>query len=716
MAEYLSPGLFLSERKASAGPVQSVSTSTYATVGWLQKGPENVPQLITSFARFVSIFGSYWRNSYIPYMMAGFFQNQGARAYITRVTPSDASKSTNASSLDDAATSAEFIGKTLAATVDLSTNSYIAITIDAGTKHEIDCVGSTPAATTPAEIQGAISTAIGAEGTCTVDSDRIRIVSATTGASSSVKIEEAASNDATPTILGFPVSAAETYTYTGKAASDWTVDARWKGAWYNLVRVCISGNIDYEDDNGGYTRFDVVIEAESALGEGDWETLETYTAVVLDDDTSDYFIEDSVNDNTEYAQFTAGTDYGIPRALMPTYNLAEWLDDGDGALVTFSGTLRNPTVQSGTLEIVAGAITATDNGDGTLSGTGVTSATIDYTTGAWSITYAVAPTGGVPIISNYYTAATSEEVCAKLAGGTDGTGPLTRGDVTDPVLQASKLGLYSFDTLDEILNISMPDFAGNTTVTNDLISYAENSNPKNRFVICTTPIGTTPTDAKKFVTTTAKYNTSFAALYYPWVKIYDPISDDGRTVTVPPDGFIAGVYARTDITRNVGKTPAGLTDGKINGIEDLERVLDKGDRDILYPVRINPIASSVQTGLAVWGGRTLSKDAEWLNVNARRLFMFCEQSLYNASFWVPFENNGPGLWSRMKKQGEGFLLRLFRDNYFKGKTPDEAYVVICDESNNTTEEQDAGFVTIDYYLAPGKPAEFVRLRFQQKVD
>jgi phage tail sheath protein FI len=217
------------------------------------------------------------------------------------------------------------------------------------------------------------------------------------------------------------------------------------------------------------------------------------------------------------------------------------------------------------------------------------------------------------------------------------------------------------------------------------------------------------------VRNTAQYNTSYAALYYPWVKIYDPIANDGRDVTIPPDGFIAGIYARTDITRNVGKTPAGITDGALRGITGLERILDKGERDILYPARINPLVSSPQTGLAVWGGRTLSKDAEWLYINARRLFMFCEQSVYNASFWVVFENNGPALWSRMTAQGNGFFLRLFRDGYFAGSSPSEAYAIVIDSSNNPKESIDAGFVTADYYIAPNKPAEFVRLRFQQKI-
>jgi phage tail sheath protein FI len=713
MAEYLSPWVFREERAASAGPVASASTSTYATVGWLQKGPENDPQLITSFGAFVEKFGSYWRNSYVPFMLDGFFKNGGSRAYITRVTPSDASKSVNDSGLDDAATAASFLGRTLASTVDLSTNSYVAISFDGGAVQQIDCVGSTPASTTPTEIASAIDTAL-TGATATVVSNQISIVSDTPGAASALHFEEATANDATAAILGLDVSGSKSYDYSGEAASDWTATARWNGAWYDLVRVAIAGNPDYEDDNGLFSRYNVYVEAESEAGAADWGQLEVFQAVDLDDDTSDFWVETVMNDKTNYVTLEAGTTAASPRSLRPTYSLAEWIGEGDGAQTAFSGTLRNTTVVEGTLVVVAAGVTATDQGDGTLTGTGIDSATINYDTGAYAITFSVAPVADVQILATYYTPPSSEEVAAQLAGGSDGTGPLTRGDVSDSALQATKAGLYSFDALDEILNISLPDFAGNVTVSNDLIAYAETLS--NRYIVLTTPIGTTPADAKKFVRNTAQYNTSFASLYYPWVKIYDPIANDGRNLVVPPDGFVAGVFSRTDNSRNVGKTPAGLTDGKLNGITGLERILDKGERDLVYPHRINPLASSPQTGLAVWGGRTLSRDAEWLNVNARRLFMFCEQSMYDASFWIPFENNGPSLWARVKKQGEGFFLRLFRDGYFRGASPDEAFAIVCDESNNPTESVDAGYLIVDYYIAPNKPAEFVRLRFQQKVS
>jgi hypothetical protein len=94
--------------------------------------------------------------------------------------------------------------------------------------------------------------------------------------------------------------------------------------------------------------------------------------------------------------------------------------------------------------------------------------------------------------------------------------------------------------------------------------------------------------------------------------------------------------------------------------------------------------------------------------------MFLEKSIYNSTFWIVFENNGSGLWSRIKTQISGFLQNLFNDNYFAGNTPKQAYSVVVDSTNNTAASVDAGQVVIDVGAAPNKPAEFVRFRFTQQ--
>jgi phage tail sheath protein FI len=138
-----------------------------------------------------------------------------------------------------------------------------------------------------------------------------------------------------------------------------------------------------------------------------------------------------------------------------------------------------------------------------------------------------------------------------------------------------------------------------------------------------------------------------------------------------------------------------------------------GERDFVYPNKVNPLISSAQTGLAVWGVRTIAIESEWRYINARRLFMYVEKSVFNSTHWVVFENNGPALWAKIKSQLNGFLTNLFNEGYFAGNSPSQAFYVTCDETNNPQSSIDAGQVIIDVGLAPNKPAEFVRFRFQQ---
>lgn len=725
MPTYESAGLYPEERKGSAGPVAGVSTSTYASAAWLQKGPVNQPKLISGFDRLVEIFGSYWRNSFLPFMVSAYFNNEGARAYISRVVPTDAVKASNADCLDSAATVATFYTRKLTdpvLTLD-PTHHYIKVKVGAGVAEEIDVTADAGVAGTYAlaALAATINVPFAPIVVCAVETtlgggDRLKFFDDITGPGATSVVEfsdpTVGGNDCSKELLGLDVSGA-TYTYEGEAAIDWSQEAAWEGVWYNQVKQCITGNEDYRDAYGGWTRFDVENQEESSLGAGDWATKESYEAVLFDDDTSDQFAPTVINDQTDYCKITEGATFTTPRLLKAYSRTNECIGEGDAALTSFSGTLLFPIVSEDTLTIVAGAITATDDGEGILSGVGITSGTINYTTGAWTLVYDVAPALSVLINAAYGTAPAETEVCCQLAAGADGTGPITRSLISDPALAATKAGIYAFNQIEEILNMSLSDFAGDVAVSGDLIAYSENR--KDVFTILATAVGVTPTGAKKWLRNTAQYNTSYAALYYPWVTIADPLTDDNRPLNVPPDGFIAGVFSRTDANRNVGKAPAGINEGKLNGCIGLERVLEKTERDILYPARINPLMASAQTGRAVWGARTLSLDAEWKYIQTRRLFMYSEKSIENASWWVVFENNGPATWARMLAQGNSLFMSMFRDGYLKGDTPADAFKIVIDETNNTEDVIDSGFIIADYYLAGNKPGEFIRLRHQQLV-
>jgi len=731
MTEYLSPNVFIQERKATAGAVAGVSTSTFASVGWLQKGPVNSAQLVTSFQSFVNTFGGYWRKSILPFQMALFYQNTNGNAYIVRVVPTDATKSalSSSDSINGVETSATFYSRPLAATLDLSTNSNINLKVDAGSAADVDCVGSTPAATTREEIRAAIDAVSGV--TCTLTSDyRLKIVSGTTGSTSQLVFGAPASGDASKTILGLDPSAdgiATTYTYTGSdVAGDWTFEAAWQGAWYDQVRMVITGNRDSIDANENYTKFDVEIQEESSPGAGDWATLESYQELVFDDDTDEDFVSDIITDRTDYMKILAGSINGNPADLTNTdYNDEFAIDvSGESNKNSLSGTVMNTEVVEGsvTFKLVfdtEGAMTVTDDGDGNLESDHATvsvTGTFDYDTGAWTmeLTPSTDPNANDIVLVDYSVVPAATSVIAQLTGGTDGTS-VSRNDVSESALAATRGGIYAFDEVDDILNLAIPDFSSDIDVVGDMVSYAENRDDRDIFVITSSPEGYSATDVSKWMRKKALFNSKYLAVYWPRVKITDPMATDGRMIVQPSDGIIAGIFAKNDNLANVGTSPGGIVRGSINGIQALELTVVQGERDIVSPSRINVLRADTWAGKSVWGVRTTSMDAEWRYINHTRLFMYLEKSLKNASPWVFFENNGPALWGRVKAQFDGFLKNRFDDGYFAGETPAEAFLVKVDEDNNPQSSIDAGILTIDIFVAPNKPAEFVRLRFTQKT-
>lgn len=340
---------------------------------------------------------------------------------------------------------------------------------------------------------------------------------------------------------------------------------------------------------------------------------------------------------------------------------------------------------------------------------------IDHGTGNFTITWSVvgypasAPGGATAQVVDYYTdPATS--VVGQMAGGTDGSA-LTSNDVIGANLAVDQEGLWAFGKVDVLMQLVASDFQTDTVVADALITYAELV--KDKFVILTVPSGLTPQEAVNWKKYQLQKYTSYAALYYPHIKINDPVT--GVATDVPCGGHVAGVYARTDITKNVGKVPAGTEDGRINWSVGLELDLTPTQVGVVYPEKINALVQWPHTGRCVWGARSLDiAGGEWPYINMRRLFMFVEKSVFNATHSHVFKNNGPALWSAIRTQLSNFLLGLYQAGYFAGTSPSEAFFVICDRSNNPQNTVDQGIVFCDIGIAVNKPAEFIVFKFQQK--
>jgi phage tail sheath protein FI len=229
-----------------------------------------------------------------------------------------------------------------------------------------------------------------------------------------------------------------------------------------------------------------------------------------------------------------------------------------------------------------------------------------------------------------------------------------------------------------------------------------------RIAILDAPQGLKPQEVKEWRVDTARYDSKYAALYYPWIKVSDPATN--QIIAVPPSGHVAGIYARNDTTRGVHKAPANEV---VRGAIDVEMQITKGEQDQLNPEGVNCIRAFPGRGIRVWGARTLSSDPSWRYVNVRRFFNFVEKSIEGGTHWVVFEPNDIDLWERISRNVTAFLTTQWRAGALFGATPEQAFYVKCDSETNPPDTIDAGQVITEIGMAPVKPAEFVVFRLAQ---
>ena len=207
-------------------------------------------------------------------------------------------------------------------------------------------------------------------------------------------------------------------------------------------------------------------------------------------------------------------------------------------------------------------------------------------------------------------------------------------------------------------------------------------------------------------------DTANAALYYPWIQVFDAQLKASRPETggmrfVPPCGHVAGVYARTDAAVGVFKAPANE---EVLGAIDLETNLDDQRQGELNPLGVNCLRAFAGRGIRVWGARTLGRDAAWRYVNVRRQFLTFNRWVALNTAWAAFEPNSARLWVRIGREVGAYLETLWRAGGLQGASRDEAFYVKCDEETNPPEVREAGEVVTEVGLALAAPSEFVVVR------
>jgi phage tail sheath protein FI len=199
-------------------------------------------------------------------------------------------------------------------------------------------------------------------------------------------------------------------------------------------------------------------------------------------------------------------------------------------------------------------------------------------------------------------------------------------------------------------------------------------------------------------------DSSYAAFYWPWVQIADPMT--GKYVWVPQSAMMPGIYAFNDKVSAEWFAPAGLNRGGQETVIQAERKLTHANRDELYEANVNPVATFPGEGVVVWGQKTLQKKASALDrVNVRRLLINLKKFIASVSKYLVFENNTAATRNRFLSQVNPYMESVQQRQGLY------AFKVVMDESNNTPDIIDRNIMKGDIFIQPAKAAEFIVIDF-----
>lgn len=324
---------------------------------------------------------------------------------------------------------------------------------------------------------------------------------------------------------------------------------------------------------------------------------------------------------------------------------------------------------------------------------------------ALTLRYAFRGTGITAFDLLAQTFGSAEGLMVPITGGTDGG---------EPGIAQFEAALGILQGMEEISIVAAPGYsayASAQAIQNALISHAERRRAY-RIAVLDTPPGITPGEAREL---RGKMDSKYAALYYPWVVIANPLARPGAEnipaeLVLPPSGFVAGIYARNDIERSVYKAPANEV---VRSALRFESDVNFAQQEVLNPIGVNCLRYLEGRGYRVWGARTASSDPEWKYVNIRRYFNYLERSVDRGTQWAVFEPNGERLWANIRETVEAFLYNEWVSGALLGSSPKEAFFVRCDRSTMTQNDLDNGRLICLIGVAAIKPAEFVIFRIGQ---
>lgn len=316
---------------------------------------------------------------------------------------------------------------------------------------------------------------------------------------------------------------------------------------------------------------------------------------------------------------------------------------------------------------------------------------------------------------NLATSTNVEPTTISMAQGADG---LTESTATLSVIAEAYDLFSSAENVDVSLIIQGKPIGGSTTVNGETVTNYQLANyiidnicetrkdcialisPEKSKVV--NNIGSEATSVKNW--RGAVRNSSYAVMDSGYKYQYDRYNDVYRWV--PLNGDIAGLCARTDATNDAWWSPAGFNRGNIKNVVKLAWNPSLAERDVLYPSGVNPVVSFPGQGVVLFGDKTLqAKPSAFDRINVRRLFIVLEKAISTASKFSLFEFNDPFTRSQFKNLVTPYLRNI------QGRRGITDFLVVCDETNNTSQIIDTNQFVGDIYIKPARSINFIQLNF-----
>ena len=732
-AQLLSSKIVIVEEEPRVRGVPALPTAIVGCIGLTERGPIGQPTLVTSFDEYVAIFGGFTTTSDVATSALGFFLNGGEQMWVVRTvhytdvnTPATQTGVKGTVGLDSAVTAPTFgqVTGSIAEPFVLSPNDDLQITVDG-----VGPTASVFAAAAAVITAGTPETYALVDGqtlTFKIDGGSVQTVTFNTAEFANILL-------ATAQEVANVINAEA----TGLSADDNSGSPR--------ITSDKKGTGSSVEVTGGTANGALGFSLTPVTGTGDVADIEAVTVAeiktVVENDVSGL----TVNSVAGKVQIVTNLSGPTKSIQVDASSLA---DDKMG--------LDNAT-HSGTTGAATGVATVNGKTEGAYANS-LRVQVADATSGdADQFNLAVLDDGVVVEIfpnlglidgeDNYFETvvndtATGSDLIALVDIGpvlrpANGIiGPLTTGNdglvgLADADYIGSDVGDTGLYALDIVTNVTLLIVPGVATagVHNAMITYTETHRNGRMFAIMDPPAGETAPEMVTYVESTAAILelSEFAAIYWPRVKIINPdktVYGNVNQITVPPSGFIAGVYARTDSSQPGGvyQPPAGTERGVLFGVVGFEddpngnpehEVVDERKRDIVFPKRINPITTFEGTPRHIDGSRTLKGGGNFPYVAERRGVIFIENTLRVGLLFAKHSNNTPGLRARVRRTITSFLVTQMNNDAFRSRDPATAFFVDVSGGVNPTVDQFSGKLTARVGLATNKPAEFIILKVSQ---